>query len=151
MHRFITELNHFGPLFVKKKTSAKFFPKNHLSQLSLYATATSYKKNRKVPCIDFPKNLKNFILGQFRPLLVPKNHLHSILSIYTAIIPCKKSEKFHALTFDNAWKTSLWAHFGQKLLKKVFPEKFLASILSLYNAVVSCKKSQRFYPLTYNT
>ena len=96
MHRFITELNHFGPLFVKKKNSAKFFPKNQLSQLSLYATATSYKKN------DFPKNLKNFVLGQFRPLLLPKNQLHSILSIYTAIIPCKKSEKFPVLTFDNA-------------------------------------------------
>ena len=72
MHRFITELNHFGPLFVKKKTSAKFFPKNQLSQLSLYATATSYKKNRKVSCIDFPKKLEKLHFGSISAPFVSK-------------------------------------------------------------------------------
>ena len=35
-----------------------------------------------------------------------------LFNFKSAVTSSKKSEKFHALTFDNAWKTSFRAHFA---------------------------------------
>ena len=42
----------------------------------------------------------------------------SILSLYTIVTSCKKSENFNTLIFDDTWKTSFYAHFRSPLAQK---------------------------------
>ena len=60
----------------------------------------------------------------FKTLFSSKKSFDWILNFYITVTLCKKSEKFHPMTFDNPWKASLRAHFGllltQKPLNKIF-------------------------------
>ena len=47
------------------------------------------------------------ILTQKLQNKVPKTPFTSILSLYAVLTSRKKPGKFHALTFDNTWKTSI--------------------------------------------
>ena len=67
----------------------------------------------------FVINLKKIILGHVlsknpAARFFQKKSFELILSHHAAVTSWKKSEMFHALIFDNAWKTSFWAHFDQK-------------------------------------
>ena len=119
---------------------------------SLYADYV-HAKNQKIQCIEWlwktsfwailphpfwPKNLKT----RFFPKVI-----FSII-IYSAVISCKKSEKFHALNFDNTRKTSYWAHCGPflapKLQKQIYSQKkYFYYFLSCYDDVLSCKKPRK--------
>ena len=46
-----------------------------------------------------------------------------LFNFKSAVTSSKKSEKFHALTFDNAWKTSFRAHLLFLSHKRFFPKK----------------------------
>ena len=125
---------HVLTIVVTWKTSfwAPFDPKNSKHSYFQKIISATFKylrcRNfRKVPCIGIWQHLKNFILGPFLPknfktMLFPTKSLLSILSLHATVTSCQQSEKFHALTFDNTWKTS-WpfrAAYGPKTSEKHF-------------------------------
>ena len=85
--------------------------------------------------LQFPVNLKKPDFGSTWDLFAPKIPKHQVcwnVSPNFQLLCCcnimQKITKFHALTFDNTWKTWSWRHFGlllaQKLKNKVVLEKF---------------------------
>lgn len=58
-----------------------------------------------------------------------RKSLHSTLSLYAALISCKKSKQFQALILDKTGKTSFQDHFGhlsaQKSKDKIFVKKVI--------------------------
>ena len=109
----------FGPFWSKKLQSKGFLKNSFVSNLSLYAAVTLLRnsiKKQKRPMhwlFIIPEKL---YYGPFRAPFGPKTlklgfskkSFKSILSFYPTKTGSKKSENFHLLTFDYAWKTLFW-------------------------------------------
>ena len=121
--------------------SVKIFQKNHYINFNF-----KQKKSEKFHAIIFWKYFKNLVLGSFwtqnfKTKSFPTKSFSSVLHIYAAVNPSKKSEKFYALTFGNT-KTSFWALSGAKTLKQSYSQKIsFASIVLLYVAVQNANLS----------
>ena len=67
-----------------------------------------------------------FLVQKHQNKIIPKKPFMANLRLFAAVTSCKKSEQFHALTFDNTWKTLFWAHFGpllaEYLVIRFFPK-----------------------------
>ena len=75
----------------------------------------------------------------------------SILALYANTTSHKISNKFHALTFDNTWMTSVWGQFWPLLAQKPsnnnFPKKIAETLLSPFCSVLAQKpKKPRYFP-----
>ena len=106
--------------------------------------------------LQFPVNLKKPDFGSTWDLFAPKIPKHQVcwnVSPNFQLLCCcnimQKITKFHALTFDNTWKTWFWRHFGlllaQKLKNKVVLENFFCIVFTLLNL-----KQKNFHVLTFD-
>ena len=109
---------------------------------------------RKVPCIDFKKNLKTSFGCHFGTKNFKQSFSLKMLLFNFKPFCCynfmQKSEKFHVLSLDNIWKTSFQFFLAQKPQNKSFPKNSFWSILGVYASVTWCKKSEKLWLLIFH-
>ena len=83
----------------------------------------------------------------FKTILLPWKSLASILSLYATVTLCKKSEKFHAMTFDT-WETLFRTHF-RSVCPKNLKIRFSSRKIFSKNRVTSSKNIEKFHVLIF--
>ena len=164
IHLFFAKFPHLGPildLFWPKKIKAKFFQKNCFVQykafmlLQIYAKKKQKQKTKTKKTHHFGPIFSLFWSKILWRNLFPNKLFPSILSIYSDVTSSKKLKKYHAVSFTNTWKTSIWNHleplFGLKASKQAFyPKKLERSILSLYATVTIGKKIRKILSVNFS-
>lgn len=123
-------LDSFWVTFWLKKLKTKFFVKNiicvNFKSLGRCNFMQKIRSSMQWLLIIPEKSYFGFLLVKtLENKVIPKKTfvLVLVLSLNVAITSCKKSKRFHALTFNNTWKTLFWIHFWPLLVQKPWNKK----------------------------